>query len=62
MEGNDFIFSVMMLPPHRNAIKIEFVNTKKIDISNNYRIRHSSLELIALKYLLGQTCGIWNTK
>ena len=38
MEGNDFIFSVMMLPPHRNAIKIEFVNTKntkKIDISNN---------------------------
>ena len=44
MEGNDFIFSVMMLPPHRNAIKIEFVNTKntkKIDISNNYRIRHS---------------------
>ena len=31
MEGNDFIFSVMMLPPHRNAIKIEFVNTNQLE-------------------------------
>ena len=53
MEGNDFIFSVMMLPPHRNAIKIEFVNKKNAKnkyIYNNFRIRHSRLELIALKY------------
>ena len=57
MEGNDFIFSVMMLPPHRNAIKIEFVNTKKY----KKLIYRTIIELIALKYLLGQTCGIQNT-
>ena len=57
MEGNDFIFSVMMLPPHRNAIKIEFVNTKKY----KKLIYLTIIELIALKYQLGQTCGIQNT-
>ena len=57
MEGNDFIFSVMMLPPHRNAIKIEIVNTKKY----KKLIYLTIIELIALKYQLGQTCGIQNT-
>ena len=56
MEGNDFIFSVMMLPPHRNAIKIEFVNTKKIqkiNVSNNYRAN-------SIEVSIGT--NLWNTK